>query len=867
MAVFLRFLHQASLLVSCLVCSCLENTYAKEPGEGQHSHSHIVSVSSLLPSTVCNRSRKVSSKDSLELVHKHGPCSELNQGKAKTLSWSEILLKDQARVRSINFKRRYMNSDGNRFEQTKSKNLPFGYDLAIGGGEFYAKIDIGTPGQSNYVILDTGSDITWIQCKPCAQCFKQPGPIFDPSKSSSHTTLPCNSSKCNLLSVSRPPHPRGCVSNECLYGSGYVDDFSSTGYLTFGKPDDLNNKYIKFTPIPTTPQQSQFYDIVITGISVAGKKLAIKSSVFAEGGAVVDSGTTITRLPPEAYAAMRSAYRQEMARYKFIGADENTDTCYDFSSYKTFVIPKVPFYFEGGVELEVDVKGIMLANDVKTVCLVFTAADDGDGAVLGNIMQRSIQVVRDVEGRRVGFGPETSYAQEPGEGHHSHSHIVPVSSLLPSTVCNCSRKVSSKGYLELVHIHGPCSELNQGKAKTPSLSEILLRDQARVQSINSRRYMNSDGNYRFKQTKSTTLPFGYDYSIGGANFYAKIDIGTPGQSNYVMLDTGSDITWIQCKPCAHCFKQPIPIFDPSKSSSHTTLPCNSSKCNLLSVSRPPHLRGCVSNKCLYRSGYLDGSFSKGYFVQDKLTFPTANRKSKVVVNNYLFGCGVNNSDANSESSIGLMGLSRAPISFVYQTAPLFKKYFSYCLPSDFSSTGYLTFGKPDDLNNKYIKFTPIPTTPQQSQFYDVIITGISVAGKKLPIKSSVYADGGAVVDSGTAVTRLQPEAYGALRSAFRKEMALYKFIGEVENIDTCYDFSSYETVVIPKVSFYFEGGAELEVDVKGIMLAEDVKTVCLAFTAADDGNGAILGNLMQRTVQVVYDVEGRRVGFGPGTCA
>ncbi|KAK2658643.1 hypothetical protein Ddye_005176 [Dipteronia dyeriana] len=463
---------------------------------------------------------------------------------------------------------------------------------------------------------------------------------------------------------------------------------------------------------------------------------------------------------------------------------------------------------------------------------------------------------------------ENTYAKEPGQGQHSHSHIVSVSSLLPSTVCNRSRKVSRKDSLELVHKHGPCSELNQGKATTLSWSEILLKDQPRVRSINfRRRYMNSDGN-RFEQTKSKNLPFGYDPAIGGGDIYAKIDIGTPGQSNYVILDTGSDITWIQCKPCAQCFKQPSPIFDPSKSSSHTTLPCNSSKCNLLSVSRPPHPQGCVSNKCRYSTGYFDGSFSNGYFVQDKLTFPTADRKSKLVINNYLFGCGLNNSEVNSESSIGLMGLSRAPISFVYQTAPLFKKYFSYCVPSDFSSTGYLTFGKPDDLNNKYIKFTPIPTTPQQSQYYDVIITGISVAGKKLPIKSSVYADGGAIVDSGTAVTRLQPEAYAALRSAFRKEMVRYKFIGGVGNTyDTCYDFSSYDTVVIPKVSFYFEGGAELKVDVKGIMLADDVNTVCLAFTAVDDGDGAILGNIMQRSIQVVHDVEGRRVGFGPGTCA
>ncbi|KAH7574019.1 hypothetical protein JRO89_XS03G0240600 [Xanthoceras sorbifolium] len=152
------------------------------------------------------------------------------------------------------------------------------------------------------------------------------------------------------------------------------------------------------------------------------------------------------------------------------------------------------------------------------------------------------------------------------------------------------------------------------------------------------------------------------------------------------------------------------------------------------------------------------------------------------------------------------------------------------------STGYITFGKPGDLMNKYIKFTPIPTTSQQSQFYDVVITGISVAGKNLPIKSSIYTKGGAVMDSGTVITRLQLKAYAVLRSAFRKEMSRYKIATPGRNTDTCYDFSSYETVV------------------------------CFAFTAVGEGDGAILGNLMQRSVQVVHDVEGGRVGFGPGTC-
>ncbi|KAL5853061.1 hypothetical protein ACOSQ3_008179 [Xanthoceras sorbifolium] len=84
-------------------------------------------------------------------------------------------------------------------------------------------------------------------------------------------------------------------------------------------------------------------------------------------------------------------------------------------------------------------------------------------------------------------------------------------------------------------------------------------------------------------------------------------------------------------------------------------------------------------------------------------------------------------------------------------------------------------------------------------------------------------------------------------------MSRYKIATPGRNTDTCYDFSSYETVVVPKVSFFFKGGVELEVD-------------CFAFTAVGEGDGAILGNLMQRSVQVVHDVEGGRVGFGPGTC-
>jgi len=42
---------------------------------------------------------------------------------------------------------------------------------------------------------------------------------------------------------------------------------------------------------------------------------------------------------------------------------------------------------------------------------------------------------------------------------------------------------------------------------------------------------------------------------------------------------------------------------------------------------------------------------------------------------------------------------------------------------------------------------------------------------------------------------------------------------------------------------------------------------CLAFVAtSDDGSTGIIGNVQQRTFQVLYDVAGGAVGFKAGAC-
>lgn len=63
-------------------------------------------------------------------------------------------------------------------------------------------------------------------CEPCTQCFSQPMPIYDPSKSRTYTALPCTSPQCQALPVFSCS-PANC---HCNYYS-YADTTNTYGVL------------------------------------------------------------------------------------------------------------------------------------------------------------------------------------------------------------------------------------------------------------------------------------------------------------------------------------------------------------------------------------------------------------------------------------------------------------------------------------------------------------------------------------------------------------------------------------------------------------------------------------------------------------
>lgn len=49
-----------------------------------------------------------------------------------------------------------------------------------GSGEYFVRIGVGSPPKNQYVVIDSGSDIIWVQCQPCTQCYHQSDPVFNP---------------------------------------------------------------------------------------------------------------------------------------------------------------------------------------------------------------------------------------------------------------------------------------------------------------------------------------------------------------------------------------------------------------------------------------------------------------------------------------------------------------------------------------------------------------------------------------------------------------------------------------------------------------------------------------------------------------
>jgi hypothetical protein len=397
----------------------------------------------------------------------------------------------------------------------------------------------------------------------------------------------------------------------------------------------------------------------------------------------------------------------------------------------------------------------------------------------------------------------------------------------------------------------------------------LASDAARVSSLQRRidsyglRIRSADA--AAVESKLAQVPVTSGANLRTLNYIATVGIG--GGEATVIVDTASELTWVQCAPCDSCHDQQDPLFDPSSSPSYAAVPCNSSSCDALQVATGMSGQTCGGADqpaaCSYTLSYRDGSYSRGVLAHDKLSLAGED------IEGFVFGCGTSNQGPFGGTS-GLMGLGRSQLSLISQTMDQFGGVFSYCLPlKESGSSGSLVLGDDSSVyrNSTPIVYTSMVSDPMQGPFYFVNMTGITVGGQE--VESSGFSAAKVIIDSGTIITSLVPSVYNAVRAEFLSQLEEYPQAPAFSILDTCFNLTGLREVQVPSLKFVFEGNVEVEVDSKGVLyfVSSDASQVCLALASLkSEYDTSIIGNYQQKNLRVIFDTSGSQIGFAQETC-
>ncbi|PAN17815.1 hypothetical protein PAHAL_3G156600 [Panicum hallii] len=409
------------------------------------------------------------------------------------------------------------------------------------------------------------------------------------------------------------------------------------------------------------------------------------------------------------------------------------------------------------------------------------------------------------------------------------------------------------------------------------LAHRLARDAARAVEISAAAAGATANGTRAPQRRrggGFAAPVVSGLSQGSGEYFAQVGVGSPPTPALLVLDTGSDVVWLQCAPCRHCYAQSGRVFDPRRSRSYAAVPCATPLCRRLDTGGCDKRRG----SCLYQVAYGDGSITTGDLATETLSFARGARVPRVAV-----GCGHDN-EGLFVAAGGLLGLGRGRLSLPTQVARRYGRSFSYCLVDRTSSvkpsstrSSTLTFGPAALAGAAHASFTPMLRNPRMSTFYYVRVVGFSVGGARVRGVSErdlrldpATGRGGVILDSGTSVTRLARPVYAAVRGAFRSTAAaaggLRPSPGGFSLFDTCYDLRGRRVVKVPTLSLHLAGGAEVALPPENYLIPVDTRgTFCLAL-AGTDGGVSIVGNIQQQGFRVVFDGDRQRVGLVPRSC-
>lgn len=380
---------------------------------------------------------------------------------------------------------------------------------------------------------------------------------------------------------------------------------------------------------------------------------------------------------------------------------------------------------------------------------------------------------------------------------------------------------------------------------------------------------------------------------GGSDYTMRLQLGKGKEAAaWVYMDTGSDLVWFPCRPftCILCEGEAAPLAPPLDASSlgAAAVSCASPLCaaaHSVGASDLCAAAGCpldaietsdCSLPCpLFYYAYADGSLVGRLHTHAVSVSPTLRLPALT------FACA----HSALAEPVGVAGFGRGPLSMTAQLAPHIGAAFSYCLVShSFNSSRSRSRSSPLILGRQHQRlqgfaYTAMLENPKRPYLYSVGLLGVTVGNATVeapPFLRRVDAAGrgGMVVDSGTTFTMLPAAMHDAVVAEFERQLRpawAWERAREVERntgLMPCYAHRMRRAEV-PRVALRFAGEAEAVVLPRRNYWYEmrSAKVGCLTvMNGGAEQDAATLGNYQQQGLEVLYDLENRRIGFANRKC-
>ncbi|XVE64063.1 hypothetical protein DITRI_Ditri07aG0071200 [Diplodiscus trichospermus] len=356
-------------------------------------------------------------------------------------------------------------------------------------------------------------------------------------------------------------------------------------------------------------------------------------------------------------------------------------------------------------------------------------------------------------------------------------------------------------------------------------------------------------------------------------YFTCIRIGEPPRPYFLDIDTGSELTWIQCDaPCSSCGKGANPLYKPTRAN---LVPPKDSMCTEVQKNQKP--QNCETfEQCDYEIEYADHSSSQGVLVRDKLQLVAAN--GPITNLDVVFGCAYNQQGTILKTlsmTDGILGLSRAKVSLPSQLASkgIINNVIGHCLAKDVVDGGYMFFG--DDFV-PYWGMSWVPVLGRK--FYKAQFEKISYGSSSLSLGEPDSSMGRVVFDSGSSFTYFTKQAYAELLS----EVSKVGFIQDVSDttlpicwrppfrIRSIMDVDQFfKTLTLQFGRTWWIFRKRLRIPPEDYLIISKKGNVCLGIldgSKVHDGSTFILGDISLRGKLVVYDNEKLKIGWAESHC-